>query len=76
MTVKELIAELQGYPAGSLVEIAVGGNIFPASTLAHWPKDRNGLETVLITHPPLDKQCREIYDKHNDRLDGQEGSEE
>ena len=62
MNVNQLIEKLKKYPGKSLVEISVGGNIYPASCLAHWDKDRNGLETVMITHPPLDSQCKEIYD--------------
>ena len=70
MQVLELIKELEKYPKDALIEIAVCGNIYPASTLAHWTKDRNELETVMITHPPLDKQCLEIYEKHNARPHG------
>jgi len=64
MTVKELIKNLNAYPQDAIVEIGMYGNIQPVGMFTHWASDRNGFESVMITHPPLDRQCVEIYENH------------
>ncbi len=64
MIIKELIEELQKYPENSFVEIAVEGKLWPAGKVLHWPKDRNGFNSVAILPPLTMNECEEAYEKH------------
>jgi len=65
MTVGELIKELQKHPDSALMEMSTNGNILPVGVVVYWEKDRNGHQTVMVICPPLDSQCKKIYEEHS-----------